>query len=72
MQSDSSNAPVRISVCMATYNGAEFIGMQLESILGQLEANDEVVVADDGSTDATLDYIESFNDYHNCYYCTDF
>ena len=47
---------------MATYNGAEFIGMQLESILGQLEANDEVVIADDGSTDATLDYIESFND----------
>lgn len=62
MQSDSSNAPVRISVCMATYNGAEFIGMQLESILGQLEACDEVVIADDGSTDATLDYIESFND----------
>lgn len=47
---------------MATFNGAEFIGMQLESILGQLEANDEVVIADDGSTDATLDYIESFND----------
>ncbi len=62
MQPDSSKLPVRISVCMATYNGAEFIGMQLESILGQLEVNDEVVIADDGSTDATLDYIESFND----------
>ena len=47
---------------MATYNGAEFIGMQLESILGQLEANDEVGIADDGATDATLDYIASVND----------
>jgi len=57
-----SNSPVRISVCMATYNGAEFIGMQLESILGQLEDCDEVVIADDGSTDATRDFIESFKD----------
>ena len=47
-----------ISVCIATYNGQRFIARQLNSILCQLSADDEVVVADDGSTDdAKGDYI---------------
>ena len=51
-----------ISVCIATYNGARYIGEQLASILKQLSAEDEVVVSDDGSTDGTLDIVRSFND----------
>lgn len=43
-----------ISVCMATYNGAEFVAEQLESILNQLNDCDELVIVDDGSTDNTL------------------
>ena len=46
-----------ISVCIATYNGEKYIGEQLASILKQLEANDEVIISDDGSTDATLSII---------------
>ena len=51
-----------ISVCIATYNGARYIGEQLASILKQLSAEDEVVVSDDGSTDGTIDIVRSLND----------
>ena len=44
----------KISVCMATYNGAKYIKEQLESILCQLSEDDEVIVSDDGSTDGIL------------------
>lgn len=51
-----------ISVCIATYNGASYIGQQLLSILPQLGEDDEIVVSDDGSTDQTLDIIRSIAD----------
>lgn len=51
-----------ISVCMATYNGANFIKSQLESVLCQLNADDEVIISDDGSTDQTLRIIKEIND----------
>ena len=51
-----------ISVCVATYNGADYIEAQLRSILAQLSSKDEVIVSDDGSTDATLDIIRGLND----------
>lgn len=52
----------KISVCMATYNGAKYIKEQLQSILLQLKESDEVIISDDGSTDETLPLIESFAD----------
>lgn len=51
-----------ISVCMPTYNGEKFIRIQLESILFQLEHDDEIVISDDSSTDKTVEIIKSFND----------
>lgn len=51
-----------ISVCIATYNGQEYISEQISSILAQLSDNDELVISDDGSTDETLKIIESFSD----------
>ncbi len=53
---------MKISVCMATYNGEKFIQEQLDSILKQLSANDEVIISDDGSTDQTIKIIESYRD----------
>ena len=53
---------MKISVCMATYNGEEFIMDQLDSILSQLSAQDEVIISDDGSTDRTVDIINGIND----------
>lgn len=51
-----------VSVCIATYNGEKFIREQLDSILCQLSANDEVIISDDGSTDNTRSIILSYCD----------
>ncbi len=53
---------MRISVCLATYNGEDFVVQQLESILDQLGPEDEVVVSDDASTDATVERITTLGD----------
>lgn len=53
---------------MATYNGERFVLDQLESILSQLPQSigekdcAEVIIADDGSTDRTLDIIQKIAD----------
>ena len=51
-----------ISVALCTYNGERYIREQLESILNQTMPVDEIVVCDDGSTDNTLQIIESLRD----------
>ncbi len=51
-----------ISVCMATYNGEKFLKEQVDSILEQLDSNDELVVSDDGSSDSTLKILKGYND----------
>jgi glycosyltransferase involved in cell wall biosynthesis len=53
---------MKISVCMAAYNGAQYIRRQLASILNQLGPDDQLVVVDDGSTDNTVQIIEGFKD----------
>lgn len=50
-----------ISVCIPTFNGAPYIGAQLESILASSLIT-EVIVSDDGSVDNTVAIIKSFND----------
>jgi glycosyltransferase involved in cell wall biosynthesis len=49
-----------ISIAMATYNGAKYLDKQLDSFLVQTRLPDELVVCDDGSTDATLEILERF------------
>jgi hypothetical protein len=51
---------MRVSVAMCTYNGATFLSEQLNSILTQTQPPNELVVCDDGSTDATRQIIEDF------------
>lgn len=51
-----------ISVCMATYNGQKYLKEQIDSILCQLGDNDELVISDDHSSDATADIIKSYAD----------
>jgi glycosyltransferase involved in cell wall biosynthesis len=51
-----------ISVCIATYNGEKYIREQLDSIIKQLDENDEIIISDDGSSDTTLNIIESYKD----------
>jgi glycosyltransferase involved in cell wall biosynthesis len=51
---------MKISVAMCTYNGADFLPAQLESILAQSRKPDQIVVCDDGSTDETRVLLEKF------------
>ena len=46
-----------LSVCMATYNGEQFVLRQLDTVLKQLGPNDEVIVIDDCSKDNTVKVI---------------
>lgn len=45
---------MKVSVCLASYNGEAFLARQLESILRDLAPGDEIVLSDDGSTDRTV------------------
>jgi glycosyltransferase involved in cell wall biosynthesis len=49
-----------VSICIPTYNGAQFIAEAMESALAQTYNNLEIVVSDDASVDNTLEIIESY------------
>ncbi|MEA3039438.1 MAG: hypothetical protein QOE79_1951 [Sphingomonadales bacterium] len=59
---DSASEPARptISVALASYNGAAYIGEQLASLAAQTRLPDEVVICDDASTDETVAVAERF------------
>jgi glycosyltransferase involved in cell wall biosynthesis len=50
------------SVCMAVYNGSQYIREQAASILPQLGGGDEIVAVDDASQDASVAILEGFHD----------
>jgi len=52
---------MKISVCMATFNGASYLNEQIKSILPQLHPEDEFLVSDDGSTDGTLEILSVYS-----------
>ena len=49
-----------ISVAMTTYNGALYLKKQLDSILFQTMAIDELIICDDGSSDETKEIIQDY------------
>ncbi len=51
---------MKISVCMGTYNGAQYILEQLQTIYEQSRVPDEVILCDDGSKDETVKIIREF------------
>lgn len=55
--------PARVSVVMPVRNAADTVHVQLAALAGQSWSGDwEVVVADNGSRDATRDRVEAFTD----------
>jgi len=58
---DRSTAPgPRVSIALCTYNGARFLGPQLDSYLAQTRLPDELVACDDGSEDNSVAILEDF------------
>lgn len=51
-----------IAVLLCSYNGSEYIRQQIDSIINQSETEWTVFVSDDGSTDGTLDILQSYRD----------
>lgn len=52
----------RISVIIPAYNAEEYIEATLDSLFAQETPAYEVIIIDDGSTDATLDRIDQYTD----------
>ena len=50
----------KVSVVMAVYNGEAYVSEAIESVLAQSFRDFEMVIIDDGSTDATTDILRRF------------
>lgn len=53
---------MKISVVIPVYNSGRFLAQALESVFGQAEPADEIIVVDDGSTDDTAQVAANFGD----------
>jgi len=51
-----------VSVVLPTYNRAYILGDAIKSVLGQTYANLELIVVDDGSTDNTKEFVQTYTD----------
>jgi GT2 family glycosyltransferase len=51
-----------VSVCIPTYNGAPYIDQTIRAVLAQTYDDFELIVRDDGSTDATLEMLAGITD----------
>lgn len=59
----------KLSICIATYNRAEFLGATLQSIIEQVTDDCEIVVSDNASTDDTEAVVASYAlRYEQLYY----
>ncbi|MGA2629704.1 MAG: glycosyltransferase [Terriglobia bacterium] len=51
-----------VSVCIPTFNSAQYLRECIESVLGQTYQDFDLIVSDNASTDATCDIVKSFSD----------
>jgi glycosyltransferase involved in cell wall biosynthesis len=49
-----------VSICIPTYNAAEFLAETIASAIAQTYENIEIIVSDDNSTDDTAAIVASF------------
>lgn len=51
-----------VSVIIPAFNRANLLGRAIQSVLQQIEYEDEIIVVDDGSSDNTREVVEAFRD----------
>lgn len=51
---------MKITILMSTYNGSKFLNEQIESLRNQIDVRASIIVRDDGSTDNTIDILETY------------
>ena len=56
-----NNKPL-VSVCIPSYNHAQFLSYCIESVLSQTYPNIEIIIVDDGSKDSSLEIAQSYAD----------
>jgi glycosyltransferase involved in cell wall biosynthesis len=61
LQSENICSPT-VSIVIPTFNRATLLSESISSVLRQSYSNFEVIVVDDGSTDSTVDVVNSFPD----------
>ncbi|MGL5941366.1 MAG: glycosyltransferase [Waterburya sp.] len=59
MQIPDNNLPL-VSICIPTYNGAEYFSETLESIFAQSYRNFEIIISDDNSQDETIKIAQEY------------
>lgn len=62
---------MKLQIVMSTYNGEQYLGEQLDSLLAQTlcgkeGAEVEILVRDDGSKDSTCDILQEYADKYAC------
>jgi glycosyltransferase involved in cell wall biosynthesis len=55
-------APPSFSICIPNYNYGRFIGQTIQSVLNQTYQSFEIIVADNASSDNSVQVVESFRD----------
>lgn len=60
MKDSVNNLPITISVLMTSYNYGEYIEKAINSVINQSYSDWELIIVDDGSSDNSLEIIESF------------
>lgn len=64
MRKEKFDCQAKVAILMATYNGAKYLGEQLDSLFSQTFADWHLYVHDDGSTDDTLRIIDDYARKH--------
>lgn len=53
---------ISYAVCMATFNGKNFLHDQISSIVAQLRPDEKLFISDDGSSDETVEIAKSYGE----------
>ena len=53
---------ISFSICIPNFNYAQYIGETIQSVLDQTYQNFEIIIADNASTDNSVEVVQSFDD----------